>query len=126
MKRLIVNIILLIVAIFLLSTIGVFGAIFGIIWSAKNFNKVSFIKYWTDTIYSINIGIDRIGNVVLGPCLNSWVLIDKTGYSFGSVNDTISRVLAVNYFMNNITTFGKILVWILEKIDKNHMNKSLR
>lgn len=126
MKNLIVNIILFFVAILLLSTIGLFGLVFSIFWSARNFTKVSFLKYWTDTMYSINMGIDRIGCVVLGPCLNSWVLINKVYYPFGSVTDTISRVLAINYFANNITPFGKKLVWILEKIDKDHMNKSLR
>ena len=113
MKRLIVNIALFFAAILLLSTIGLFGVVYGFIWSAKNFTKVSFLSYWVDTIYSINMGIDRIGNVVLGPCLNSWAIVDNRFYPFGSVTDTISRVLAINYFANNVTVFGNKLVWLL-------------
>lgn len=125
MKRLIVNIILFFVAVFLLSTVGVFGIIYAIIFTSRNFTKISFIKYWTDLIYSINIGIDRIGNVLLSVFMNRFTLIDKNIYPFGDVRHTISHCLAVNYFALNITKFGIWIVRVLEYIDDRHMEKSL-
>lgn len=125
MKRLLVNIILFLVAVLLLSTIGIYGLFYAIVWTARHFTKVSFLKYWTDLIYSINLGIDRIGNVLLSTFLNNFALIDKTQYPFGDVKHTISHVLAVNYFAVNTSKFGTIIVLILEIIDKNHMEKSL-
>jgi hypothetical protein len=126
MKRLFVNIVLFFVAVFLLSTVGVFGLIYGLYDSIKNYTKVQFIQYWADIIYLINIGIDQIGNVLLSPFLNKFCLIkDKGATKFGRITETISYVLAVNYFTNNLTPFGLWLVNILEYIDKNHMEKSL-
>jgi hypothetical protein len=126
MKRLIVNIILFFVAVVLLSTIGVFGLVYAVFYTAKNSTKVSFLKYWIDLIYTINIGIDQIGNVLLSTFLNNCTLIDKSRYEYGNVDNTISHVLAVNYFGNNLTWFGNWIVNILETIDKGHMQKSLK
>jgi len=125
MKRLLVNIVLFFVAVFLLSTVGVFGLLYGLYYSAKNYAKAQFIQYWADVIYLINIGIDQIGNVLLFPFLNRFCLIDKQGHRFGKVTETISYVLAINYFAVNLTPFGLIIVSVLEYIDKGHMKKSL-
>ena len=126
MKRLLVNIALFFVAVFLLSTVGLFGVIYGLYHSVKHYTKTQFIEYWTDIVYLINIGIDQIGNVILAPFLNRFCLIDdKEASKFGSVTETISYVLALNYFTNYLTPFGLWLVKVLEKIDENHMEKSL-
>jgi hypothetical protein len=125
MKRLLVNIALFFVAIFLLSTIGVFGLIYGLYYSIRYYVKANFLNYWVDVIYSINVGIDQIGNVLLSSFLNRFCLINKQGHRFGKVTETISYVLAVNYFADNITTFGLWIVEVLEYLDDNHMAKSL-
>jgi len=62
---------------------------------------------------------------MLSVFLNRKCLIIKTTYPFGEIDQTISHVLAVNYFANNLTKFGRCIVIILERFDKNHMNKSL-
>jgi hypothetical protein len=125
MKRLLVNIALFFVAVLLLLTVGVFGMLYGLCISIKEYTKASFLKYWVDVIYSINVGIDQIGNVMLAPFLNRFCLIKRTNCRFGKVTETISYVLAVNYFAGNLTKFGLGIVNILEKIDENHMEKSL-
>ncbi len=122
MKKLIRNIILFFVAIILLSSIGVFGLIYTFIWSVINLKTISFIKYWSDLIYTINVGIDKIGNVLLGAFLNQFA-IKKTDYKFGDIDDTISKALAKN--LDNLTPLGKFIVDILESIDPGHMKKSL-
>ncbi len=121
MKRLINNAIILFVAIALLATIGTFGLIYTVFWSILNIRKISFFKYWADLIYTINVGIDKIGNVLLAAFLNKFAVV-KPVYKFGNINDTISEALAKN--LDNLTPFGKWIVDILEWIDKGHMEKS--
>lgn len=123
MKRLINNLFIFIVAILLLSLIGTFGLIYTIFWSLFNINKISFLKYWADLIYTLNVGIDKIGNVLLGEFLNKFAIKNKT-YRFGNINDTISKALAKN--LGNLTKLGQFIVNVLEKIDKGHMEKSLK
>lgn len=125
MKRIISNILLFLVAILLLLTLGVLGLIYTLIYSLFNLEKVDFVKYWGDLLYSINVGIDKIGNVLLGAFLNKSMIMEKT-YIFGSINHTISHVLAYNYFKENVTPLGLLLVDILEKIDPGHMEESLK
>ena len=125
MKRLIKNILLFFVAVLLLMTVGLFGIFYGLYHSIKNYTKVQFIKYWADVMYLINIGIGQIGNVILSPFLNRFFLIDNEGHKFGSVKETISYALAINYFTNNLTKFGLVIVFILDLFDKDHMEKSL-
>jgi hypothetical protein len=127
MKRLINNIILLIVALLLISTIGVYGLLYALVFTVFHYTKISFMKFWGDLLYSINVGIDFIGNVLLGTFLNNYAIKNKYLYPFGNVNHTISHVLAYNYLkLNNITKFGKTIVNILELIDKGHALKSLK
>lgn len=121
MKRLINNAIIFIVAMFLLFTVGTFGLIYTIVWSVFNSSKISFFKYWADLIYTINVGIDKIGNVLLAAFLNKFAIV-KPVYKFGNINDTISEALAKN--LDNLTPFGQWIVNVLECIDKGHMEKS--
>jgi hypothetical protein len=120
-KRLINNAIIFFVAIVLLATIGTFGLIYTVFYSIFNIKKISFLKYWADLIYTINVGIDKIGNVLLAAFLNKFAIIEPV-YKFGNINDTISEALAKN--LNNLTPFGKWIVDVLEWIDKGHMEKS--
>jgi hypothetical protein len=126
MKSLFINVVIFFVAILLLSTIGVLGIIFALIYSLIHFRKYSYIKYWSNTIFSINVGIDKIGNVILALFLNEYFVYDKKIYPFGSVDHTISHVLAVNLIKHkNVTRFGMFLVNVLEFLDPGHMEKSL-
>ena len=125
MKRLFINICLLFIAIFLLSTIGAFGLLYTIVYTIFNYTFKSFITYWGNLLYQINVGIDQIGNVLLAKFLNNFALLRSGEYPFGKVDMTISHVLAVNQLNNNITSLGRYIIRVLEYIDPGHMNKSL-
>jgi hypothetical protein len=114
--------IIFVVAIILLCTIGVFGLVYTFFWSIFNFKKISFFVYWANLVYTINVGIDKIGNVLLAAFLNRFAIREQT-YRFGNINDTISKALAKN--LNNLTPLGKFIVAVLEAIDPGHMQKSL-
>lgn len=125
MKRLVVNIGLLFIATILLSTIGVFGLLYTVAYTILNYNIKGFITYWSNLLYQINVGIDQIGNVLLAKFLNNFALIYADSYPFGKVDMTISHVLAVNQFNNNVTSLGKWIIEVLEYLDPGHMKKSL-
>ncbi len=72
---------------------------------------------------TIAISIDQLGNVVLSNLLND-VLINKNGYQFGDEDETISKVLGINKANNTLLKAGKSISFILNKIDKNHVEKA--
>lgn len=70
------------------------------------------------------ITLDRYGNREFRTLFNKW-FIKQYGYKFGNINETISSVLGKNERDKTLSKSGKILVWILDKIDKNHAKKSI-
>jgi hypothetical protein len=123
MIRLLKNILLFFVAIVLLLTVGGFGLVYTVFDSIINIRKISFFKYWGDIVYTINVGVDKIGNVLLGKFLNEFA-VTKVEYPFGSINDTISYALAKN--IGNLTSLGRFIVDVLEYLDPGHMEKSIK
>ena len=53
------------------------------------------------------------------------MLITKDGYKFGNSNETISSTLGKNERDNTLSQIGKALVWLLDKIDKDHCKKAI-
>jgi len=70
------------------------------------------------------INLDKFANREFRTLLNA-TLKTKIGYEFGSINETISGVLGKNERDKTLSKTGKILVWILNKLDKNHAFKSI-
>lgn len=70
------------------------------------------------------ISLDKFGNREFRTLLNK-VLKTESGYEFGNMNETISGVLGKNERNKTLSKTGKILVWILDKLDKNHAQKSI-
>lgn len=74
--------------------------------------------------YETAVDIDKFGNHNFRTLFNK-VLILKNGYRFGNINETISSVLGKNERDKTLTTTGKLLVKILDLIDKDHCKKSI-
>jgi hypothetical protein len=70
------------------------------------------------------ISLDRFGNREFRTLFNK-VLILESGYQFGDIGETISSVLGKNERDNTLTKAGKILVYVLDKLDKDHAAKSI-
>ena len=87
------------------------------IFNALNVRKKG---YFFDTA----INIDRFGNREFRALFNK-VLIKENGYKFGDIRETISSVLGKNQRDDTLSKWGKVLVWILDKLDKNHCEKSI-
>ena len=71
------------------------------------------------------IDIDRFGNRNFRTLFNA-TLIEDWGYQFGDARETISSVLGKNQRDNSLTVLGEIVVFILDKIDKDHCKKSIK
>ena len=72
---------------------------------------------------TIAIAVDQLGNVVMSNLLND-VLIKDYGYKFGDEDETISKVLGINKANNTLLKTGEVVSIILNKIDKNHVEKA--
>jgi hypothetical protein len=70
------------------------------------------------------INLDKFGNREFRTLLNKALKIES-GYEFGNMNETISGVLGKNERDKTLTKTGKCLVFILNKLDKNHCLKSI-
>jgi hypothetical protein len=69
---------------------------------------------------------DQLGNAVFGGFFN-WLFIPSgvDYYPFGDKDETISEVLGWNDHNGTLTTFGFMLVYLLDKIDKEHCKKAM-
>lgn len=73
----------------------------------------------------IALSIDQLGNHVMKYSFNQW-MIQQHGYRFGNIDDTVSYVLGNNYITGTLTPSGKFLVKVLNKLDKDHVIKSVK
>jgi len=88
------------------------------IFNALNVRKKGYFK---DTA----VNVDRFGNREFRFSLNKYLITENSTDRFGSIEETISSVLGKNELSNNLTTTGKLLCWVLDKIEKNHCIKSI-
>lgn len=83
-----------------------------------------FVKEKSGYFKSSAVNLDKFGNREFRTLFNK-TLINNKGYRFGNINETISSVLGKNKVDGTLTRCGKVLVWILDKIDNNHVLKSI-
>ena len=122
MKKLINSIVLFIVAVALAA------ALFPISFVITFITRLN-TAFLSDFFYSLALGIDKVGNVVLQVPLNAFAILSHKSlksYRFGNINDTISYALAKNWRADNLTRLGLLLVNLLEWLDEGHMDKSLK
>ena len=103
------GLILVITALLLSAIILPIGFVVGIIAALDNY------------LFRITKSIDQLGNVVCAE-LCDWMLVTK-GKRFGDEDETISSVLGRN--IDNLTIAGKCLVWLLNTIEKDHVQKAI-
>jgi 8-oxo-dGTP diphosphatase len=82
------------------------------------------VKRLDKQFLSIAVSVDASGNVICKDLLNL-TLIKKKGYKFGKRKETISSVLGKNEKARTLSRTGKVVCYILNKIDFNHCLKSI-
>lgn len=83
-----------------------------------NFQRIS--TYF----HNVAFAIDQMGNVSGSVIMNDVLLKKNPTKLYGNPDETISHVTGVNYLSGNLTIFGKALAWILNRIDKNHVQNA--
>ena len=130
-RKLWISIVLLVVAI-ILSIVWMPLGILYTIWMIihRFFVPTSYscaektIGYLANTIQSIALWIDQIGNVVWRDLFNR-ILITEGGHQFGNVHETISSVLWHNQITDTLTDLWKWLANLLDKIEKDHCKNAI-
>ena len=69
--------------------------------------------------------LDQTGNVYCAPGLNFIMKRKGEGYEFGNVDETVSSAMGKNEKLGTLTGFGKFIGKILNKLDPNHLEKSI-
>ena len=72
------------------------------------------------------INIDKFGNREFRTSLNATLIKSNSPFRFGDIRETISSVLGKNQRFGYLTKFGKVICIILDTIDKNHCEKSIK
>lgn len=111
------EVVLLIIAWILNSALALILVVVGCIISILFGNISGYSK-------RVALAIDRLGNVMGGPLFNL-ILKKEGGHDFGDFNDTISRVLGINWTLDNLTWLGGFIGRILNLIDRDHLRKSI-
>jgi hypothetical protein len=88
--------------------------------SLINFILVGKKGYFRDSAVSL----DKYSNRELRTLWNK-VLRTESGYKFGNPDETISSALGKNQRDRTLTCTGKALVYILDKIEKDHCLKAI-
>jgi hypothetical protein len=108
---------LLIIALILSAVLFPIGFIYSIL--SLRFKFSSYLKV-------IAISIDQLGNVVCAELFNDTLI--KKGlnvFEFGNEDNTISEVLGINKRSGDLTRLGFLIATILNKIEKNHVEKAI-
>lgn len=69
--------------------------------------------------------LDRFANYEFRTLFNL-TLRKKNGYEFGNFEETISSALGKNQRDSTLSTTGKCLAWLLNRLDKEHCRKSIK
>jgi len=72
------------------------------------------------------INLDRFGNREFRFSLNKYLIHKDSANRFGDVRETISSVLGKNQRGQTLTKLGNVICNILDFLDKNHCQKSIR
>lgn len=108
-----INFILLVIAWVMKVVLTPLLVAYGIVRSITKWELLLWFK-------KIAISIDRLGNTLGGYLFN-----DLLGDGFGNGKETISSRLGKCQQGGCLTVFGKIIVIVLDKLDKNHCSKSI-
>ena len=73
---------------------------------------------------NIAISFDQLGNCIGSHIFNA-IMIENKGHRFGNVDETISSVLGKNRLSNTLLPAGKVLAYILNKLEPNHTDKAI-
>lgn len=124
-KNVLIGLLLIILAIFLIILLVIPAFIWKVYVSiTKENRKARDIMTGTAKFFeAIAVSIDVFGGVAFSGLFNNLLLVNQI-YKFGDPHETISEVLGWAQYYNDLTKTGKVLVAILDWVDKDHCEKT--
>lgn len=119
------GILIFIVAAILAIILLPIGFIWGTIESFWRRGFKSGFKRISEYFFDIALSIDQLGNVACRELFNDALIVNRSVHRFGNPDETISSVLGKNKQDNTLTVAGKVLDYVLDKLDKNHSINSI-
>lgn len=118
------GVLLFIVAVILVSALFIVGVLTEVIFSIVTLRWKKGLKEANNFFLRMAVSLDMFGNVVNARFLQL-TMTKKPIYLFGEYGETVSFVLGMNAKVNNLTWFGRFIVWVLDKLDKDHCKKAI-
>lgn len=106
------------------TLIGIYQLISGL-WNDKK-PTTDVFKGVGEYFKNMAISVDMLGNVLLSPMWNTLMIKDTKIHPFGDPYETISDNLGENKKYDNLTGLGKWLSNLLNKLDRNHVERAIR
>ena len=123
-RNIIKELLLLVLALFLLLILGIPGFFYSFIKMIVTFHWKEAMYRMAQIIRRVTVAIDEVGNVLIAEFMNDFA-ITKDGYLFGDSEETISSCLGRNQRDQKLRKFGIMVVTILNVFDDNHSIKSI-
>jgi hypothetical protein len=115
MKQLFINVLLFIIAILLLFIISPINFIF-VLLNGGSLNGFLLSQATT---------IDKFAGYEFRTLWNSTLIKGERKQEFNDIRFTMSYFLGINKERNSLTKTGKFVCWVLNLIDKNHVEKAV-
>lgn len=119
------NLILLTVALALGAVLIPVGIAFTVIQAIRQRSWRKIVGYLDKSAGALALAVDHFGNTVCRDLFNA-LFIKGNCHDFGNIKETISSVLGRNYRYGTLTRAGKLLVWLLDWIDPDHVIKAIK
>ena len=121
------GILLFIVSVVALISLWAIVSSITVIYYLVTFKWKTGLKLVNAYFYKCAFGIDQFGNIFLGPACNWLLVISKARhYFFGDEDDSLSYVIAMNFFKAVASVMGIGFGNMLDWLDSNHMQKAIQ
>lgn len=92
--------------------------------------RIAFSKEmgWSDLkryFEDVAVSYDQTANAENGVFYNDIMITDMSLNEFGFPDETLSSVFGKNKRVNTLTKFGVFWAWFLNKVERNHVEKSI-
>jgi len=78
-----------------------------------------------DYFENVAVSYDQTANAENGPLYNDIMITKMSLNIFGFPDETLSSVFGKNKRSKTLTKFGSVWAWLLNKIERNHVEKSI-
>ena len=116
---------LLIVAVLLTSLVGSFAIVFTLFYYVITLRFKALLRALDGFFYTLALSIDQLGNVLCAVPFQYIFTKGDNALKFGNPDDTVSYVIAINQKRGTLTGMGKALAWVLDFVDKDHLQKAI-